>query len=75
MLLLYLEEVREVSQVENVVELHCRRQEGGRDALVEAQRCLDDVLADLLDRGRELEPRLVQVLVQDLHVDGEERVL
>lgn len=66
----YLEDVGEVSQVENVVELDGGGEEGGGDALVHGQRQLDQG-ADALQQGA-VEAFALQVLRQDGRVDGAE---
>ena len=68
----HLEDVGEVAQVEDVVELDGGGQEGGGDALVEAQRQLHQGGRAALQLGAEA--RSAQPLGQDGGVDGGERV-
>ena len=64
----HLEDVGEVPEVEDVVELNGRRQEGGRDLLVEFQRHVDCLLRDALHLGRETS--LLEMASEDAEVDG-----
>lgn len=66
--LCHLEDVGEVSQVEDVVELDSGGEEGGGDALVQGQGQLDQGGAALLQGSAEA--LSFQVLRQDGGVDG-----
>lgn len=69
-----LENVREVPQVEYVVELNGGGQEHRGQLVVERQRRVDERLGVALHRQPELVQRVVHVLRQDLLVDPEARV-
>lgn len=64
----HLEYVREVSQVENIVELDCSGEECRRDTLVDDKSHLDQCGATLLQCSHK--PFPFQVLGQDSIVDS-----
>lgn len=64
----HLEYIREVSQVENIVELNCSGEESGGDTLVKAYSQLHQYGATLLQGSHKTFP--FQVLGQDGGVDG-----
>lgn len=69
---MYLEDVGEVTQVEDVVEFGGGGQEGGTHTLMECQSQLDKLGAALLNHGAE--SFATQVLAENAAVDGVEGV-
>ena len=67
-----LENIRHVSQIEDVVELDGRRQEGRSHASLEGQRRIHQVRRVLLHGLREAR---IQILRQNIRVDGLERLV
>lgn len=69
---MYLEDVGEVTQVEDVVEFDGGGQEGGTHTLMKRQSQLDELATAFLKHGAE--SLATQVLAQNAAVDGVESI-